>query len=97
VTQILARSETSYSMILEYMLKIGRVLIGVGICISPVTCFAKEYYDEDEKQETHVTVTKFLWILNIVTILKQYEELSSISFGIGLVFFTPLILIGVTK
>lgn len=94
--QILCVTETSSLMALDYLCAIfNKLVIGVGCCSSPVTRMFKEHYETSEDGDATILLFKLFYIFSTVFIVKDMKQLKAITVGIGLVFLTLTLTIGV--
>ncbi len=93
--QLLSIAQSDVNVIVEYLVIFQRLVLGCGAACSAVNKAFEETEDRNDGNDIAVYVLTFLWIFNVVYIIKHKDAIMSIySFGIGIKPLTLLITLG---
>lgn len=95
IRQLIIMAETATCSTLDFVIVLlQRLVIGVGVAVSPIMEFFGEQTDKDEDGYVESYTAQALWLIGMIFVTKKYPTFKTITFGIGLTFFIPTITIG---
>lgn len=96
MTQMISLVGCGQFYLLDWAVRFLGLVFGIGLSCSSVNNFIGDmvYDDSNEDIDVYINSIVFLWIFSTTFMYRRVDTFKTISVGLGLKFFNPLITIG---